>query len=148
MRAEKLPKSSKKIMTKREKLTSIFFKNTLWTITQSPNHEEKNYKVGKSISEGWRARFYQKKWKKSLKPCNFCGGLDHQRKSNRLCPFYNGGGENATTAIKDGKNVSKDDTNKLSKKRKASPKKNGKKKTPWELKKLPKSSIFLMTKRE
>ena len=56
--------------------------------------------------------------------------MDHQRKSNRLCPFYNGGGENATTAIKDGKNVSKDGTNKLSKKRKASPKKKAKKRHP------------------
>ena len=68
--------------------------------------------------------------KKSLKPCNFCGGLDHQRKSNRLCPFYNGGCGNPTTAIKDGQNVSKDGVIKLSKKRKASPKKKGKKKTP------------------
>ena len=67
--------------------------------------------------------------KKSVKPCNFGGGLDHQRKSNRLCPFYNGGGENSTTAIKDGQNVSKDGTNKLSKKRKASPKKRQKKDT-------------------
>lgn len=22
------------------------------------------------------------------KQCNFCGGLDHQRKSNRLCPYH------------------------------------------------------------
>ena len=68
--------------------------------------------------------------KKSLKPCNFCGGLDHQRKSNRLCPFYNGGGGNPTTAIKDGQNVSKDGVIKLSKKRKASPKKKARKRHP------------------
>ena len=61
MRAEKITEVINFFMTKREKLTGIFFKNTLRTITQSPNHEEKNYKVGKSISEGWRARFYKKK---------------------------------------------------------------------------------------
>ena len=91
---------------------------------------EKTTKLVKASPKDGEQDSTKESEKKSLKPCNFCGGLDHQRKSNRLCPFYNGGGENATTAIKDGKNVSKDGTNKLSKKRKASPKKKGKKKTP------------------
>ena len=56
--------------------------------------------------------------KKSLKSCNFCGGLDHQRKSNRQCPFYNGGGGNFTTTIENGKTNSKDGTTKLNKMRK------------------------------
>ena len=110
--------------------------------------KKKTTKLVKASPKDGEQDSTKKSEKKSLKPCNFCGGLDHQRKSNRLCPFYNGGGENATTAIKDGKNVSKDGTNKLSKKRKASPKKMAKKRHPWELKKLPKSSKNFMTKRE
>ena len=37
--------------------------------------------------------------KKSVKPCNFGGGLDHRRKPNRLCPSYNGGGGKAKTNV-------------------------------------------------
>ena len=114
-------------MTKRKKLTGIFFKNTLRTITQSPNHEEKTAMLVKASPKDREQDSTKESEIKSLKPCKLCGGLDHQRKSNRMCPFYNGGGWNPTTAIKDGQNVSKDDVIKLSKKRKASPKKKGKK---------------------
>ena len=49
----------------------------------------------KHLSKDEAQDYTKENEKKSSKPYNFCGGMDHPIKSNRLCLFYNGGGGNA-----------------------------------------------------